>query len=131
MRIRDWSSDVCSSDLRTWAQLEASECIADVKADAPRVIYTFSDPNCPFCNTFSSAARPWVDSGKVQLRHIMVGVIRPDSATKVANTLTASPPPEALRRHETSYSPSVITPPASVPATVRDILEPNQPPTVQ
>src|SRR3546814_12650200 len=79
---------------RTWALLEASEWIADGKADAPRVIYTFSDPNCPFCNKFWSAARPWVDSGKVQLRHIMVGVIRPDSANKVATIMTASSPSE-------------------------------------
>src|SRR3546814_13917370 len=49
---------------RTWAQLEASEWIADGKADAPRVIYTFSDPNCPFCNKFWGAARPGVDWGE-------------------------------------------------------------------
>src|SRR3546814_11700191 len=34
---------------RTWALLEASEWIADGKADSPSVIYTFSDPHCPFC----------------------------------------------------------------------------------
>ena len=111
---------------RTWALLEASEWIADGKADAPRVIYTFSDPNCPFCNKFWNAARPWVDSGKVQLRHIMVGVIRPDSANKVATIMTASSPSEALRRNETSYSSGGIKPAASVPANVRATLDANQ-----
>ncbi len=110
----------------TWALLEASEWIVDGKADAPRVIYTFSDPNCPFCNKFWSAARPWVDSGKVQLRHIMVGVIRPDSANKVATIMTASSPSEALRRNETSYSSGGIKPAASVPANVRATLDANQ-----
>ncbi len=111
---------------RTWAQLEASEWIADGKADAPRVVYTFSDPNCPFCNKFWSAARPWVDSGKVQLRHIMVGVIRADSANKVATIMTASSPSEALHRNETSYASGGIKPAASVPANVRSTLDANE-----
>ena len=111
---------------RTWAQLEASEWIADGKADAPRVIYTFSDPNCPYCNRFWSAARPWVDSGKVQLRHIMVGVIRPDSANKVATIMTATSPSEALHRNETSYASGGIEPAAEVPAKVRAVLDANE-----
>src|SRR3546814_10305379 len=101
---------------RICALRDASEWIADCNAEATPVIYTFSDPNCPFCNKFWSAARPWVDSGKVHLRHIMVGVIRPDSANKVATIMTASSPSEALRRNETSYSSGGIKPAASVPA---------------
>lgn len=111
---------------RTWAQLEASQWIADGKDDAPRVIYTFSDPNCPFCNKFWSAARPWVDSGKVQLRHIMVGVIRPDSANKVATIMTSDSPSEALHRNETSYASGGIKPAAVVPAKVRATLDANE-----
>lgn len=108
---------------RTWAQLEASQWIADGKANAPRVIYTFSDPNCPYCNKFWSAARPWVDSGKVQLRHIMVGVIRPDSANKVATIMTSSSPSAALHRNEASYASGGIEPAAAVPAKVRATLD--------
>lgn len=111
---------------RSWAQLEASEWIADGKADAARVIYTFSDPNCPYCNKFWSAARPWVDAGKVQLRHIMVGVIRPDSANKVATIMTSSSPSEALHRNETNYASGGITPAATVPAKVRATLDANE-----
>ncbi len=32
---------------------------------------------------FWEQARPWVKAGKVQLRHIMVGIIREDSAAKI------------------------------------------------
>src|SRR3546814_11662897 len=56
----------------------------------------------------------------------MVGVIRPDSANKVATIMTASSPSEALRRNETSYSSGGIKPAASVPANVRAILETHQ-----
>ena len=112
--------------LLTWAQLDASEWIGDGKDDAPRVVYTFSDPNCPFCNKFWSAARPWVDSGKVQLRHIMVGVIRPDSANKVAAIMASSSPSEALHGNETRYASGGIKPAATVPANVRATLDANE-----
>ena len=69
---------------KMWTKLEASAWVRDGKADAPRVVYTFSDANCPYCHKFWEAARPWVDAGKVQLRHIMVGVIREDSPAKAA-----------------------------------------------
>ncbi|HSM11724.1 MAG TPA: thiol:disulfide interchange protein DsbG [Lysobacter sp.] len=111
---------------RTWAQLEASEWIADGAADAPHIVYTFSDPNCPYCNRFWSAARPWVDSGKVQLRHIMVGVIRADSANKVATIMAASSPSEALHQNESNYGSGGVQPAKSVPATVRATLDANE-----
>ncbi len=45
---------------KMWAKLEASAWVRDGKADAPRVVYTFSDANCPYCHNFWEAARPWV-----------------------------------------------------------------------
>ena len=110
---------------RIWSQLEASHWIADGRNDAPRVVYAFSDPNCPYCNRFWKAARPWVDAGKVQLRHVMVGVIRADSAAKAASMLTASSPSEALERNERSFATGGIEPAATVPDQVRAKLDSN------
>ena len=42
------------------SQLEASNWVPDGKADAPRVIYTFTDPNCKYCHKFWEAARHFV-----------------------------------------------------------------------
>ncbi len=111
---------------RTWAKLQASAWVADGKADAPRVVYTFSDPNCPYCNRFWQAARPWVESGKVQLRHVMVGVIRADSANKAASILGAASPADALARNERGYATGGIAPAATVPERVRAKLAANQ-----
>lgn len=111
---------------RTWAQLEASDWVADGKPDAPRVVYTFSDPNCPYCNRFWNAARPWIDSGKVQLRHVIVGVIRPDSANKAASIFNAASPSEALARNERAYATGGIAPAATVPDDVRTKLDGNE-----
>ena len=109
-----------------WSQLESSEWVLDGSADAPRVIYTFSDPNCPFCNRLWNAARPWVDAGKVQLRHVMVGVIKEDSAGKVATILGADDPSARLAENERRFAQGGVPAAASVPAGIRRTLQSNQ-----
>lgn len=83
-----------------WAQVERSKWIADGSDKAPKIVYVMTDPNCPYCNKLWSDARPWVDSGKVQLRHIMVGILTPTSAGKAAALLTDKNPSAALDAHE-------------------------------
>ena len=85
-----------------------------------------SAPVCPFCNRFWEVARPWVDSGKVQLRHVIVGVIRPDSANKAASIFAAASPSEALARNELRYEAGGIAAAATVPADVRAKLDANE-----
>lgn len=111
---------------KTWAQLEDSTWVLDGEADAPRVVYTFSDANCPYCNRFWEAARPWVDSGKVQLRHLLVGVIKANSPAKAAAILGASDPSAALLENERRFDQGGITPLNSIPADVQKILDENQ-----
>lgn len=111
---------------RTWSKLEKSTWVLDGKADAPRVIYTFTDANCPYCHRFWEAARPWIDAGKVQLRHVMVGVIREDSANKAAAILKAASPGKALTENERNQSSGGIKPMATVPADVRKQLDANE-----
>ncbi|HCF1528802.1 TPA: thiol:disulfide interchange protein DsbG [Pseudomonas aeruginosa] len=111
---------------RAWAQLESSTWVLDGKADAPRVIYTFSDANCPYCHRFWEAARPWVDAGKVQLRHVLVGIISQDSPNKAAAILGAPDRSAALLENENKFDRGGITPAKTVPAEVRKILEDHQ-----
>ena len=83
-----------------WGRLEKSHWIADGRADAPRTVYVFTDPNCPYCNKLWADARPWVDAGKVQLCHVMVGILTPTSAGKAAALLGDKNPAAALDAHE-------------------------------
>lgn len=110
-------------DDQTWAQLDDATWVLDGDADAPRVVYVFSDPNCPYCNRFWEAARPWVDSGKVQLRHILVGIIRADSPAKAVAILGASDPTAALLENERNFGQGGIAPSAIVPANLSKILD--------
>lgn len=108
-----------------WAKMEASHWIADGKQDAPRVVYLFSDPNCPYCTMFWEQARPWVQAGKVQLRHIMVGIIREDSPGKSAALLASKDPAKALDDHEKAGKKSTLKALKTIPADVQAKLDAN------
>ena len=83
-----------------WKQLEASRWIPDGSTAAPRIVYVFTDLNCPFCAKLWADARPWVSSGKVQLRHVIVGILTPTSRAKAATLLTDRNPAQALAAYE-------------------------------
>lgn len=111
---------------KMWSKLEASAWVRDGKADAPRVVYTFSDANCPYCHKFWEAARPWVDAGKVQLRHVMVGVIREDSPAKAAAIMAARDPSAALLENEHQFDRGGIKPLPSISREIAGKLDANQ-----
>lgn len=111
---------------KAWAQLESASWVRDGKSTAPRIIYVFTDANCPYCHRFWEASRPWVDAGKVQLRHILVGVIKEDSPAKAAAILTAQNPSAALMENERGQSEGGIAPAKSIPDNVRKTLDQNQ-----
>ena len=82
-----------------WGQLEKSHRIAGGRESAPRTVYVFTEPKGPYCNKLWADARPWVDAGKLQLRHVMVGILTPTSAGKAAALLDAKDPAAALDAH--------------------------------
>lgn len=86
-------------ETQTWQLLSESHWIQDGDVSAPRVIYMFTDANCPYCHQFWQEARPWVEAGDVQLRHIMVGILAPDSPGKAATILGADDPAATLHKH--------------------------------
>ena len=92
----------------TWDDLGHSRWIADGRDDAPRKVYVFMDANCKYCTKFWSDARPWVRSGKVQLRHIMVAVIAPSSAGKAATLLADPDPAGRLSSYEEAHAFGVV-----------------------
>lgn len=109
-----------------WEKLESSEWILDGKLDAPRVVYVFSDPNCPHCHRFWQSARPWVEAGKVQLRHVIVGIIQEDSPNKAASILLSKNKSLALRNNEINHASGGIKPVDVIPPDIQKILEENK-----
>jgi thiol:disulfide interchange protein DsbG len=112
--------------VKVWKQLENSTWIADGSKNAARIIYTFTDPNCPYCNKFWNDARPWVSAGKVQLRHVIVAILTDTSAGKAAALLSAKDPQAALTQHEQQHASGGVKPLGQISATVRTQLDANQ-----
>jgi thiol:disulfide interchange protein DsbG len=110
---------------QAWTRMESSAWIADGSNAAPKVVYLFSDPNCPYCTLFWEQARPWVKAGKVQLRHIMVGIIREDSAAKSAALLADKQPEVALHNHEQAGKGSTLKPLGSIPKDIQAKIDAN------
>jgi thiol:disulfide interchange protein DsbG len=99
---------VAQTDPR-WAALEHAHWLADGRDDAPRKVYVFTDSNCPYCTKLCSDARPWVKSGKVQLRHLIVGILTPTREGKAAAILGEGDPAAKLASYEASHALSVST----------------------
>src|SRR3546814_12340590 len=69
MRISDWSSDVCSSDL-----------VATVGNPAGKPIIEFFDYNCGFCKRFhSETATPLLAAGDVKMILVHTPILGPGS----------------------------------------------------
>src|SRR5690554_1531730 len=89
-----------------WEKLKNSTWIADGSDSAEKIVYAFTDPNCPYCKRFWNDARPWVDAGKVQIRHVMVGTLGESSQKKAAFLLGAKDRAAALKGNESGKAPA-------------------------
>lgn len=107
---------------RIWAQLENSAWVPDGAVDAPRTVYVFSDPNCPYCYKFWQQSQPWIQAGKVQVRHVVVGIISDSSPNKAAAILTADNPEQMLVKNKKQFAEGGITPMEDIPAQVQSKL---------
>ncbi|MDF7758820.1 thiol:disulfide interchange protein DsbG [Kosakonia cowanii] len=111
---------------KLWQRMEKAEWILDGQKTAPRVVYVFADPYCPYCKQFWQQARPWVESGKVQIRTLMVGVIKPESPAAAAAILSAKDPAKSWHEYEQSNGKMTLALPKTIPPTIMRSLNLNQ-----
>ncbi|WP_261397621.1 thiol:disulfide interchange protein DsbG [Halomonas sp. DP8Y7-3] len=109
-------------DEAVWQELADSAWIADGDPDASRTVYVFTDPNCPYCTRLWQMTRPFVESGEVQLRHVMVGILDPASPRQAVTMLAADDPSAALAAHEGG---DPITPMRQLPRDLEQRLQSN------
>ena len=109
-----------------WQRMEKASWILDGKKDAPVIVYVFADPFCPYCKQFWQQARPWVESGNVQLRTLLVGVIKPESPATAAAILASKNPAKTWHYYEASGGKMTLTLPATPPARQMKALNINQ-----
>lgn len=108
-----------------WNSFADQHWIGEGDPDAEKVVYVFTDPNCPFCAAFWERAQPYLKRDGIQLRHIMVGMLREDSPQKAATILAADDPAAALAEHERTMKEGGLPADPAVPASFLRQVEGN------
>lgn len=85
-----------------WQTLNKTKPLKEGPDTAPRKVFVFADPFCPYCKAFWSEAQPWVAAGKVQLNTLMVAFLNPKSGRNATAILNAPDPVSAWREYELS-----------------------------
>lgn len=96
-----------------WKKLNAAHPLKEGADAAPRKVFVFADPFCPYCKQFWQQAQPWVKAGKVQLRTLLVGVIKPESNATAAAILAAKDPAKTWHDYESSGGKLPLTVPST------------------
>ncbi len=91
-----------------WKRLEQAAWVREGPAKAKRIVYSFTDPNCPYCHKLWLQTQRYPDAG-LQIRHVLVAIIKPDSLPKAAAILQAADPAKAFDEHQQHYDQGGIT----------------------
>jgi thiol:disulfide interchange protein DsbG len=67
------------------------------------LIGVFMDPNCIYCNKFYKGVMPLVEQGKLRVRFIMVGFLKPTSIPRSVAILASKDPAKALEEDEMKF----------------------------
>jgi thiol:disulfide interchange protein DsbG len=108
-----------------WQQLESARWVTEGATKPTRIIYSFTDANCGYCHLLSRVTRHYHGAG-LQVRHLMVDVIKASSTGKAAAILQAKDPSQALADNETRFREGGIAPAAQIQDETRKTLTQNR-----
>lgn len=114
-------------DAGLWTALEKTAWVAEGSDHPKRIIYIFTDTECPYCHRLWQATQPFLQQGDVQIRNIIVAVIAPDSLGRGAAVLAASDPHATYLAHEQHFrdhSPVQVL--KQVPAAIQQKIDQNE-----
>ncbi len=107
----NWVPPPAGSPVGLTQRLDRAKWIATGAKTQERVVYVFTDPDCPFCNDLWKAMRK-VRAPAVHIRYLLVAVIDADSKGKDAAILEAKDPVAAFEHAERNCDHGGITPEA-------------------
>ena len=117
----NWLSDPAGSSAGLMQRLDRAHWIAIGPKLPGRIVYVFTDPNCPYCNDLWQAMRT-ATAPDVQVRYLLVAVINADSRGKDATILESTDPAATLEKHERNYAHGgIASKPTSQPATTETL----------
>lgn len=109
-----------------WKKLNAAHALKEGAETAPRKVFVFADPFCPYCKTFWAAAQPWVEAGHVQLNTLLVAFLNPKSGRNATAILNAPDPVAAWRDYELSNGKKLPRFDGTTPRETFNLLQAHQ-----
>lgn len=98
------SRGILLSPTAVWAQAGDPEHHGILVGSGGPLMTVLLDPNCADCHELYDALSPAVASGRVRVRYLLVGMLKPSSAPRAASILAAAKPAEALAINEATYA---------------------------
>jgi thiol:disulfide interchange protein DsbG len=108
-----WIAPPAGSPVGLMQRMDRAKWIAAGAKSEKRVVYVFTDPDCPFCNELWKAIQT-ARAPDVQIRYLLVAVIDADSKGKDAAILESKDPAAALEKSERNYEHGGIAPQADM-----------------
>jgi thiol:disulfide interchange protein DsbG len=105
----NWVAAPSGSSAGLMDRLDHAHWIASGPKSSARVVYVFTDPNCPYCNDLWKAMKS-ARAPDVQVRYLLVAVINADSRGKDAAILESKDPAATLEKHESQYDHGGVAP---------------------
>src|SRR6185437_14189963 len=116
-----WIAPPAGSPAGLMQRMDRAKWIAAGAKSAQRVVYVFTDPDCPYCNDLWKAMQT-ARAPDVQIRYLLVAVIDADSKGKAGAILESKDRAAALEKAERNYDHGSIAPKANLlPATSETI----------
>ncbi|ASK35881.1 thiol:disulfide interchange protein DsbG [Alcanivorax sp. N3-2A] len=124
-----WPAFAAANQDRVLALLENATWVAEGADQPERVVYMFTDMNCPYCARQWQAMQPYLqrDDNVTQVRHILVALLRPTSLPKAAAVLAADDPAATFAQAERHYGQQGAGPEPleTVPAELENQIQGN------
>ena len=108
-----WIAPPAGSPVGLMQRLDRAKWIATGAKSSERVVYVFTDADCPYCNDLWKAMQT-ARAADVQIRYLMVAVIDADSKGKAPEILESKDPAPTLDQAERNYDHGGIAPKATI-----------------
>lgn len=109
-----------------WKKLTAAEGITEGSDKASCKVVVFADTFCPYCKQFWKAVQPAVKADKVEMKTLLVAMLKPESGRYASAILSASDPVKAWRDFEISNGKISPTLPERTPEAASKQIMYNQ-----
>ena len=106
-------------------RLEQAHWISAGPKSSSRIVYIFTDPNCPYCNDLWKSMKTALPP-EVQVRYLLVAVIDDDSRAKDGAILKSPDPAAALEQHERNFARGGIAPAAALDRPTAETIAANE-----